>query len=200
MCRYQDVMAVTNRNLCIPTEQEKDSIELLCLQMKRVCSVKPRAVILREKDLTEKEYERLAERVSQICGENGVDCIYHTFVNAAVRAGVKKIHLPLWKLEELADDPVLQTFEVIGASIHSVEEALRAERLGATYITAGHIYVTGCKEGLAPRGLDFLEEVCRAVKIPVWAIGGIGLDGEQLDEVKERGAEGGCIMSAMMHI
>ena len=44
-------------------------------------------------------------------------------------------------------------------------------------MTAGHIYATDCKQGLPPRGLDFLEEVCRAVDIPVWAIGGIGKDG-----------------------
>ena len=67
-------------------------------------------------------------------------------------------------------------------------------------MTAGHIYATDCKKGAPPRGLAFLEEVCRAVDIPVWAIGGIGLDGGQLAEVKARGAAGACVMSGMMRV
>ena len=42
---------------------------------------------------------------------------------------------------------------------------MEAERLGATYVTAGHIFTTDCKKGLPPRGLDFLKNVCDAVTI-----------------------------------
>lgn len=44
-----------------------------------------------------------------------------------------------------------------------MEDALKAQQLGATYVTAGHIYTTNCKKGLPPRGLEFLGEVCNAV-------------------------------------
>ncbi|WP_455958797.1 thiamine phosphate synthase, partial [Anaerotignum lactatifermentans] len=79
-------------------------------------------------------------------------------------------------------------------------EAEEAEKLGATYITAGHIYATDCKKGLPPRGLTFLEEVCRRVSIPVYAIGGIKINEKQLREVIDCGAKGGCIMSGMMQL
>ena len=82
--------------------------------------------------------------------------------------------------------------------LHSVEEAVEAQNLGASYITAGHIYATDCKKGLAPRGLEFLKEVCDSVTIPVYAIGGIDVDGTRRDEVKMCGAAGSCIMSGMM--
>ena len=82
---------------------------------------------------------------------------------------------------------------------------MEAERLGATYVTAGHVYVTDCKKGLAPRGLDFLRNVCKSVSIPVYAIGGIQLDADthtiaqnQVAEIASCGAKGGCIMSGMM--
>ena len=91
-------------------------------------------------------------------------------------------------------------FDIIGASIHSVEEAKRAEKLGASYLTAGHIYKTGCKPDLAPRGLEFLREVCQSVDIPVYAIGGIHLEGSQFAEIQEAGAKGGCVMSEFMRI
>ena len=61
----------------------------------------------------------------------------------------------------------------IGTSIHSVEDAIFAEKHGANYITAGHIFVTDCKKGLPGRGIDWLRTICDAVSIPVYAIGGI---------------------------
>ena len=89
-------------------------------------------------------------------------------------------------------------FTIRGASVHSVEDALRAERAGATYVTAGHIYATDCKKGLPGRGLDFLKEVCAAVRIPVYAIGGI--DETNADACIEAGADGVCMMSGYMKI
>ena len=50
-------------------------------------------------------------------------------------------------------------FEEIGVSCHSLEDALEAQQLGATYLTAGHIFETDCKKGLPGRGLDFLTSV-----------------------------------------
>ena len=196
MCRT-DIMAVTNRRLC-----GRPFLE----QIERVCALRPAAVILREKDLTPEEYGRLGAQVLEVCRAWGVDCIYHSFVEEARKAEVRRIHLPLARLEALAKGGTtggaspLADFDGIGASVHSAKEAVRAEALGAAYVTAGHIYATDCKQGLPPRGLDFLEEVCRAVDIPVWAIGGIGLDGGQIAEVKARGAAGACVMSGMMRV
>ena len=87
--------------------------------------------------------------------------------------------------------------------------------------TAGHIFATDCKKGLPPRGLDFLKNVCDAVEIPVYAIGGINIAPSddstasdappaydampdisvpRLADVMECGAAGGCIMSGMMRV
>ena len=93
-----------------------------------------------------------------------------------------------------------EQFQRIGTSVHSVEDAKEAERLGVSYITAGHIYVTDCKKGLAPRGLGFLKDVCSTVNVPVYAIGGIKFDKKQWEELKQKGASGGCIMSGMMEL
>lgn len=140
------------------------------------------------------------------------------------------IHLPLPILEAYvkknvsgnistgmskSTDNYQQFFKVIGTSVHSVEDAIKAEQLGATYMTAGHIFATDCKKGLPPRGLDFLKNVCDAVEIPVYAIGGINIASNdnstaydamphisvpRLADVMECGATGGCIMSGMMRI
>ena len=73
---------------------------------------------------------------------------------------------------------------------------MRAEALGCTYVTAGHIFDTDSKKGTPGRGLDFLEKVCDAVDIPVYAIGGIGPD--NIRSVLEAGAAGACVMSGLM--
>ena len=87
---------------------------------------------------------------------------------------------------------------ILGSSVHSLEEAEEAFSLGAEYLTAGHIYATDCKKGLPPRGTAFLEEICRAVPVPVYAIGGIRLEQEQIEKTLAAGARGVCIMSGAM--
>lgn len=62
----------------------------------------------------------------------------------------------------------------VGASCHSVEDVRRAERDGASYAILGPIFETPSKlQYGAPLGVELLAEACRAVRIPVLAIGGI---------------------------
>ena len=74
------------------------------------------------------------------------------------------------------------------------------QKLGVDFVFAGHVFVTDCKKGLPPRGLDFLKNVCDAVTIPVYGIGGIKFDPHQWNNLKKQGACGGCIMSGMMQL
>ena len=162
-------------------------------------SLQDTSVILREKDLTEEEYGTLAKEVMNICSRYQVSCILHNFWKTALELGCTSVHLPLPILQKITDEEK-KKFTKIGISIHSVEEAKEAEQLGASYLTAGHIYATDCKRGLPPRGLGFLKEVCREVSIPVYGIGGIKFDEEQWNDMKKCGAVGGCVMSGMMEI
>ena len=184
------IIAVSNRKLC-----ERPFTE----QIERVCQIKPEAIILREKDLSEEEYKILAERIMEICTQYQVTCILHTFWKTAAKLGCTSIHLPMAELRKLPEEEKKQ-FKEIGTSVHSLEEAEEAVNLGATYLTAGHIYATNCKKGVPPRGLEFLKEVCSKVKLPVYAIGGIRFAQEQWEELKQAGAKGGCIMSGMMNL
>ena len=186
---YKNVIAVTNRKL-----SSRPFLE----QMERVCKLHPRAVILREKDLSEEEYAELAVQILTLCKQYQVPCMLHTYLETARKLQHPYIHLPLFLLRENSENP--GDFLAVGCSVHSVEEAKEAQKLGATYLTAGHIYTTDCKKGLPPRGLDFLLEVCNAVTIPVYAIGGIHAGTGQIQEVMECGASGACIMSEMMRI
>ena len=181
-----DLICITNRKLC--SNNFLDQIEM-------IASAHPKAIVLREKDLSEKEYEQLARQVMQICQEHGTQCILHSFSNVATTLGATAVHMPLPLLQKMTPQEKSH-FQIIGASCHSLEEAKEAQDLGCTYITAGHIFLTDCKKGLPGRGLPFLEEICKAVRIPVYAIGGIS--SQNIESVRKTGAAGACIMSGFM--
>ena len=185
MC-MSDILCVTSRNLC-----KEDFL----VRIQRIAACHPAGIILREKDLTEAEYHVLAQQVMKICAEYGTSCILHSFVDAAINLHAEAIHLPLHILREMTEEQKAQ-FKVIGASCHSVEDALEAQKLGCSYITAGHVFETDCKKGLPGRGLVFLRNVCAAVNIPVYGIGGI--DVSNISEVRKAGASGACLMSSLM--
>lgn len=181
-----DLICITNRKLC--SNNFSDQIEM-------IASAHPKAIVLREKDLSEKEYEQLARQVMQICQKHGTQCILHSFSNVATTLGATAVHMPLPLLQKMTPQEKSH-FQIIGASCHSLEEAKEAQNLGCTYITAGHIFLTDCKKGLPGRGLPFLEEICKTVRIPVYAIGGIS--SQNMESVRKTGAAGACIMSGFM--
>ena len=181
-----DILCVTNRALC-----HTDFL----VQIEKIAACQPAGIILREKDLSEAEYTVLAKQVMDICKKYHVPCMLHSFADVAISLHADAIHLPLPVLRTLSAEQKAK-FRTIGASCHSVEDAIEAQNLGCTYITAGHVFVTDCKKGLPPRGLDFLKSVCESVCIPVYAIGGI--DSENITSVREVGASGACMMSGLM--
>ncbi len=184
------LVCVTNRTLCSGNFLE---------QIEKIASLKSEkkvsAVILREKDLSDDEYLTLSSSVKKICDKYNTLFIWHSHVDMAIKQGIKNIHLPLPILRSLTDDEK-SNFEIIGASCHSIDEALEAYSLGCNYITAGHVFQTDCKKDLPPRGVNFLKNICKNIDIPVLAIGGINR--ENLHLVKEAGAAGACIMSGFM--
>lgn len=180
-------IAVTNRHLCR---------EDFLTRIRRLAEgTEYDAILLREKDMTEREYRVLAGEVLAICKANHKKCILHTFYRAAVECGHPLVHLPLPVLREMPER--YRTFFVeTGTSVHSMEQAQEAVRLGVSYMTAGHIFPTQCKPGLPARGLVFLKEICDNVPVPVYGIGGISKENESC--VVENGGSGVCIMSGCM--
>lgn len=179
------VIVVTNRVIC-----KGDFFE----RLEEIVCVKPDAVILREKSLSTTEYQLLAEKCKKICDKYGVDLIANTFISPAREAGIKKIQLPMAEFLRRQDE--LKDFEEIGVSVHSLDEAILAEKLGANFLIAGHIYMTPSKPDMPSRGIEFIENICERVSIPVMAIGGI--TPARIPEVEKAGAKGVCVMTPLM--
>ncbi|MCH3958147.1 MAG: thiamine phosphate synthase [Selenomonas sp.] len=186
MSDWSKLIVVTNRQLC-----EGDFLT----RLRQLAARRPRAVILREKDLTESQYEELAAKVLAICRQAQVPCILHSFPAVARRLGAAALHLPLPQLRGMAPGE-RQGWSCLGTSCHSLAEVREAAALGCHYVVAGHIFATDCKRGLPGRGTDFLRAACETAGVPVFAIGGITPD--RLPLVLAAGAGAACVMSGMM--
>ncbi|MCS1350504.1 thiamine phosphate synthase [Mechercharimyces sp. CAU 1602] len=84
----------------------------------------------------------------------------------------------------------------LGVSVHSLASAHEAQRLGADYVTFGHVYATPSKPGLPARGVDMLRQLVTVLSIPVLAIGGVSIT--NLAEVAAAGASGVAVISAIL--
>ena len=185
------IYAITNRKLVPGGEQN------FLHQIEKIAAAGPDGIILREKDLSPEAYEALAQACEKICKDHRVPLILNHFQAVGRRLNIRRIHLSMAVFKALAEtSDGLEGWNQIGVSVHSPEEAVYAEEKGADYLIAGHIFPTDCKKGLEPRGLDFLSEICRKVRIPVFAIGGMDLvHGPQ---ALAAGAFGICMMSELM--
>ena len=181
-----EILCVTARALC-PGD--------FLSQLERVAAAGVDKILLREKDLPEPAYKALAARALDLCRWYGTECAVHNFPQTAKELSAPALHLPLPRLRALSPEE-RAAFPALGASCHSLEDVLAAAELGCSYGTLGHIFPTGCKPGLPPRGVELLAQVCQASPLPVYAIGGVGPG--NIAQVKQAGAAGACVMSGLM--
>lgn len=193
MCKK---ICITNRNLA-----DGDFIN----QIEKVCQTDCDKILLREKDLDDDSYSEIAEKVKRLCDRYDKELIIHHRIEVCKNLGIKQIHFPMpyltsHKSPEAFIKELKKSTDIISVSVsvHSVEEAVFAEVVGVDELIAGHIFDTDCKKGIPGRGLDFLKAVCESVKIPVYAIGGMSEDKE--DIVCQAGAAGFCMMSSYMKL
>lgn len=186
---YKNTIVITNKSLVTGD---------YLAQIRKVCALNPVSLILREKTLSDSEYEALASEVYSICNSFGVPFYIHSHSDIAIKLGFKNIHLSIGLAEELGKDFLSSNFDSVSISCHSKEDVLKACNLGADRIILGTIFETDCKPGLIGKGLEFVSSVCSACPIPVYCIGGI--KPHNLMSVMEAGAAGGCMMSEFMRM
>jgi len=146
-------------------------------------------IILREKDLSNEDFEALYYKVKKVVNP-ATEVIINSKTKVFKKVGEKILHLPFEAFIELDNKEKLE----IGVSVHTVEQGIEAYNLGCSYILASHIFPTQCKEGLEPKGLNFIKELREKVNCPIIALGGIST--ENAHSVIEAGADGVAVMSA----
>jgi len=156
-----------------------------------------KAIQLRGKNLSAKELLKIGERLRHLTHIESVKLFINDRIDVAMAIQADGVHLgqnsmPVKLARETSGDRF-----IIGVSTHSLKEAMDAEAGGADFITVGPIFETESKLRYgSPVGLTTLADVCRKVKIPVFAIGGISI--ERVNSVMKEGAHGVAVISAIL--
>ena len=131
-------------------------------------------VQLREKELGEDAFLKEAFSIRDVCKKRGVPFIVNDNVEIAIKCGADGAHIgqgdmPLREARMLAGPGM-----IIGVSVQSAAQAVEAESGGADYVGIGAAFPTATKADAQSVSLEEIKAACRAVSIPVVAIGGIG--------------------------
>ena len=155
-----------------------------------------RIVQLREKNISTKDLYEKALKVKEICKNYGALFIINDRLDIAQAVGADGVHLgqsdmPIEEARKILKDKFL-----IGATARNIEEAKRAELLGADYIGSGAIFGTSTKDNAKKLEMEELKKIVASVKIPVFAIGGININNVGI--LKNIGLQGICSVSGIL--
>lgn len=150
---------------------------------------------LREKELSEKEFLDEAFSIKKICSSKKIPLIINDNVKIAKATDACGVHIGQSDMELKEARKILGADKIIGVSCQTVEQALQAEKNGADYLGVGAIFSTSTKTDADNVSISTLKEICRAVKIPVVAIGGISL--QNMSQLKGSGIAGVSVISAI---
>jgi len=152
---------------------------------------------LRDKDLSCREFLAEACTIREITAEAGRLFIVNDRIEVALSAGADGVHLGQDDLPVRAARKIVPRDFIIGVSVSSAAGAVQAADEGADYIALSPTFSTPSKADAGPgHGIDTLRGICRAVSLPVIAIGGIGP--HNVAGVIGAGAEGVAVISAVV--
>lgn len=161
--------AVTDRSWLKPGETLAEVVETL-LKAGVTC------VQLREKEAEDALILQEAQELKALCHRYGVPFLVNDRPDLAQAVGADGVHVGQEDTGLVEARNLLGANALLGGSAHTVEEALAAQAAGADYLGCGAVFGSGTKHNVSQMPLETLTAICRAVDIPVVAIGGVSLD------------------------
>ena len=153
-------------------------------------------VQLREKNLLSKDFYEKALKVKEICKSYKVLFIVNDRLDIVQAVEADGVHLGQSDIPIEVARKILKNKFLIGATARNVDEAIRAELLGADYIGSGAIFGTNTKDNAKKLEIEDLKKIVASVKIPVFAIGGININNVSM--LKNIGLQGVCSVSGIL--
>ena len=148
--------------------------ETLYSQVEKTLKGGATIVQLREKELDEGTFLTEAEEIKALCREYSIPFLINDNVDIAIAMDADGVHVGQSDMEAGNVREKLGQDKIIGVSVQTVEQAILAQQKGADYLGVGAVFQTGTKTDADNVSHDTLKAICKAVTIPVVAIGGIG--------------------------
>jgi thiamine-phosphate pyrophosphorylase len=154
-------------------------------------------LMIREKDLPGGPLLALAREAVTHARPLGVRVIVNDRVDVALASGADGVHLGVAALPVAAAKKMAGGTLRIGASTHSLEDLLAAQRAGADEATFGPVFPTASKAAYGPpAGVAALRDAAREAAIPVLALGGVTL--QRAPDLRGSGIAGVAAIGAIL--
>ena len=153
-------------------------------------------VQLREKNCSSLEFYRTAAGIKKITDRYRIPLIINDRADIALAAGAAGVHVGQDDIPAVTARRIIGKNGILGVSVSTVEEALRAQADGADYLGVGAMFPTGTKADAGAVPMEVLKNIVSASRVPVVAIGGISR--ETLPFLKNTGVAGIAVVSAIM--
>lgn len=150
---------------------------------------------LREKNLDEEQFLEEALKIKSLCKKYNVPFIINDNVDVAIKSKADGVHVGQHDMQAANVRKLVGDDMIIGVSARTVEQAILAEKNGADYLGVGAVFNTSTKTDASSLAFETLSEICKAVSIPVVAIGGISAD--NILQLLGLGADGVAVVSAI---
>lgn len=151
---------------------------------------------LREKDLDDKAFIEKAKTINKLSKKYSVPFIINDSIQVAIESDADGVHIGQGDIGVLEARKQLGPDKIVGVTCKTVEQALKAEQEGASYIGSGAVFGSSTKLDTSKLDHKILKEICEAVKIPVVAIGGI--HEENLLELRGTQVDGVAVVSSLL--
>jgi thiamine-phosphate pyrophosphorylase len=190
-------MKLDNRNLLLYAVTDRSWLKGETLECAVEKALKGGATFiqLREKKL---EYERFLEEaieIKELCKKYHVPFVINDNVDIAIAVDADGVHVGQKDMEAGKVRERIGRDKILGVSVQTVEQAILAEKNGADYLGVGAVFQTSSKEDADIVTYETLKAICKAVSIPVVAIGGINKD--NLMDLSGSGVCGIAVISAI---
>lgn len=150
---------------------------------------------LREKNLCYVDFLTEAIQVKKLCDKYQVPMVINDEVSIATEIDADGVHVGQEDMNPARVREIIGDEKILGVSVSTVDQALKAESAGADYLGVGAVFPTGSKDDAEDVSHKTLKEICDAVKIPVVAIGGITPD--NVMKLSNSGISGIAVISAI---
>ena len=151
----------------------------------------------REKAMDTGEMIRICAIIQDLCRQHGATFIVNDRVDVALAMDADGVHVGQKDMPAAIVRRLIGPRKILGVSAGDVEKAKKAEADGADYVGTGMIFPAGVKKDIGVvKGVAVLEEVSRAVQIPVVALGGV--DHANAASCIAAGAAGCAVITAVI--